>query len=251
MLSAIRHPQVIEQPPCSGKLGNTTVTDWSIDGLKRESTTEQATQALRSAIISGQIPQGESLREVQVATMLGTGRSAVREAIRHLVQEGLVEHELHRGAHVRLLTDEDVRDIYSAREAIEPYAAELLQRRDEGLDTAPLAATVRELERVARGKDKPPDRLIELDIHFHQQLVDLAGSRRLSRAHETLAAEARMVLHHHPVLPLADYAFQHRELLTALEECDPELPAMVRRHLQDSAATLLQTLDQSKGGHGK
>jgi DNA-binding GntR family transcriptional regulator len=223
------------------------VTTWTIEGLHRESTTEQATQALRAAIISGQIPQGESLREVQVASMLGTGRSVVREAIRQLVQEGLVEHELHRGARVRLLTDEDVRDIYEAREAIEPYAAELLLTRDETLDLGPLSKTVKELEREAQGKDKPPDRLIENDIRFHQQFVDLAGSRRLSRAHATLAGEARMVLHHHPALPLEDYAHQHRELFDALESRSPELPALMRRHLQESAETLLETIAKSDG----
>jgi DNA-binding GntR family transcriptional regulator len=218
------------------------MTTWTIEGLQRESTTEQATQALRRAIISGRIPQGESLREVQVASMLGTGRSVVREAIRQLVQEGLVEHELHRGARVRLLTDEDVRDIYSAREAIEPFAAELLLANDGNLDLSALAATVKELEREAQGKDKPPDQLIEFDIRFHQQFVDLAGSRRLSRAHATLAAEARMVLHHHPELPLEDYAHQHRDLFAALEARDPELPALMRQHLQESAATLLETI---------
>jgi DNA-binding GntR family transcriptional regulator len=223
------------------------MSDWSLEGLRRVSTTEQATQVLRDAIVSGRIPQGESLREVQVAEMLGTGRSAVREAIRQLVQEGLVEHELHRGARVRLLGEDDVRDIYAAREAIEPYAAELLVQRDPPCDSAALAKTVRELERVAQGKDKPPDRLIELDIEFHQQFVDLAGSRRLSRAHATLVAEARMVLHHHPALPLPDYASQHRALLTALEQRNPQLPLMMRRHLIDSATVLLETVGGTDG----
>ena len=65
--------------------------------LERVSTTEQVVRALRAAIVSGSIAQGEQLREVQLATQLGTGRSAVREALRQLVQEGLAQHEVHRG----------------------------------------------------------------------------------------------------------------------------------------------------------
>src|SRR4051794_41493885 len=81
--------------------------------------TEPVLRELREAIIEGRIPQGEPLREVPLAGTLGTGRSAVREAIRQLVQEGLVDYEPHRGASVRVLSLGDLLDVYVAREAIE------------------------------------------------------------------------------------------------------------------------------------
>jgi DNA-binding GntR family transcriptional regulator len=227
------------------------VSDWSIDVLQRVSTTEQATQALRDAIVGGRIPQGESLRETQVASMLGTGRSAVREAIRQLVQEGLVEHELHRGAWVRLLGSEDVEDIYSAREAIEPFAAGLfLQRPREESETEPLESTIKALEKAATGRNKPPGEVIELDIRFHEQLVALGGSWRLSRAHSTVAAEARMVLHHHPELPLLEYAQEHQTLLEAVLERDRRLPDLLCDHLKNSAVTVTNWLREISDGNG-
>ena len=85
--------------------------------------TEQVLRELREAIIEGRIPQGEALREVSLAATLGTGRSAVREAIRQLIQEGLVEYEPHRGAFVRVMSLADRLDVYVAREAIETGAA--------------------------------------------------------------------------------------------------------------------------------
>lgn len=220
------------------------MNDWSIDVLERVSTTDQATQTLRAAITSARIPQGTSLRETQLASMLGTGRSAVREAIRQLVQEGLVEHELHRGARVRLLGKEDVEDIYSAREAIEPFAAGLVLRQPEdSYDVVPLQETYAGLEKAAAaGRTKPPQELIDLDIQFHEQLVALAGSERLSKAHSTLAAEARMVLHHHPDRQLFGYAQEHEVLLAAVVSRDERLPELVSEHLQSSAATLTQWL---------
>ena len=66
--------------------------------------TEQVLRELREAIVEGRIPQGEPLREVSLAATLGTGRSAVREAVRQLIQEGLVDYEPHRGAFVRVMS---------------------------------------------------------------------------------------------------------------------------------------------------
>src|SRR5207253_9519518 len=77
---------------------------WRLSSVERASMTEQVLRELREAIIEGRIPQGEALREVSLAGTLGTGRSAVREAIRQLVQEGLVEYEPHRGAYVRVMS---------------------------------------------------------------------------------------------------------------------------------------------------
>ena len=74
--------------------------------LERVSTTEQVVRALRAAIVSGSIAQGEQLREVQLATQLGTGRSAVREALRQLVQEGLAH--LCKAGHVLEFREPDL-----------------------------------------------------------------------------------------------------------------------------------------------
>src|SRR5918996_2893169 len=97
--------------------------NWQLGAINRASTTEQVLQELREAIIDGRIAQGEALREVSLAEAFGTGRSAVREAIRQLVQEGLVEYELHRGAFVRVMSLADLLDVYVAREAIEAGGA--------------------------------------------------------------------------------------------------------------------------------
>ena len=99
--------------------------------VERASTTEQVLTELRDAIVDGRIPQGEQLREVRLARELGTGRSAVREAIRQLVQEGLVDHEPHRGSLVRVVSLADYPDVYGAREVIEAGAARRLLERDE------------------------------------------------------------------------------------------------------------------------
>src|ERR687885_2088035 len=92
---------VVDSPPEETvALANT----WRLSSVERASMTEQVLRELREAIVEGRIPQGEPLREVSLAGTLGTGRSAVREAIRQLVQEGMVDYEPHRGAFVRVMS---------------------------------------------------------------------------------------------------------------------------------------------------
>src|SRR3954447_3351047 len=125
---------------------------WRLSSVERASMTEQVLRELREAIIEGRIPQGEALREVSLAGTLGTGRSAVREAIRQLVQEGLVDYEPHRGASVRVLSLGDLLDVYVAREAIEAGAARrILEARRPELTA--LRAALDALAAAARDHD--------------------------------------------------------------------------------------------------
>jgi len=204
---------------------------WRLESVERASMTEQVLRELRRAIVEGRIPQGEALREVQLASTFGTGRSAVREAIRQLVQEGLVEYAPHRGAFVRTISLEDRLDVYVAREAIEVAAARHLLAADAP-DLSPLHDALEQLRDTARDHDDVTDDLIDADIAFHQELVRLAGSPRLSRAHDTLAAETRMLLRHHPNYPWGDYVTDHERLLEALERRDPATPELVAEHLR-------------------
>ena len=212
-----------------------TSHNWRLGAIDRASTTEQVLRELREAIIDGRIAQGEALREVPLSRTLGTGRSAVREAIRQLVQEGLVDYELHRGAYVRVMSLADRLDVYVAREAIEAGVARLAVEASPPPDLSGLRDAMEDLRTTAEGHDRVTDELIEADIRFHEELVRLAGSPRLTRAHETLVAETRMLLRHHPAYPWRTYVADHEQLLEGLRRRDPELPRLVAEHLTLSA----------------
>jgi DNA-binding GntR family transcriptional regulator len=208
---------------------------WQLGSIDRASTTQQVLQELREAIIDGRIAQGEALREVSLTRAFGTGRSAVREAIRQLEQEGLVEYKLHRGAFVRVMSLADRLDVYVAREAIEAGVARRVVEASEPADLSGLREALAVLRGATQGHDRVTEAQIAADICFHQELVRLAGSARLTRAHDTLAAETRMLLLHHPVYPAADYVDDHARLLDALERRDPGTPELVLQHLRLSA----------------
>jgi DNA-binding GntR family transcriptional regulator len=220
---------------------------WQLGSIDRASTTEQVLQELREAIIDGRIAQGEALREVSLATTLGTGRSAVREAIRQLVQEGLVEYELHRGAFVRVMSLADRLDVYVAREAIETGVAKRLVEASRLPDLSLLRRALEELRATAEGHDRVTEDQIAADIGFHQELVHLAGSPRLTRAHETLAAETRMLLRHHPSYPWSDYVGDHERLFEVIEGRDPRAPDLVGEHLRLSARLIADELAREEG----
>jgi DNA-binding GntR family transcriptional regulator len=208
---------------------------WSVPTVERSSTTDQVHRALRDAIVDGTIPQGAHLREVHLARLVGASRSTVREAIRHLVQEGLAAYELHRGTFVQSLSVEDRLDVYVARGAIEVGAVMRLLGSSEEPDLAPLEEALETLRRAARGRRRPSERMIAADLAFHQELVRLVRSPRLDRAFDTLVAETRMLLRHHPVYPWRTYVADHEQLLEGLRRRDPELPRLVADHLTLSA----------------
>lgn len=227
---------------------------WGLNAIEHRSITDRVIAELRTAIVSGRIGANEPLRESSLAQTMGTGRSSVREAIRHLIGEGLVEYRPNRGAYVRLISEEDVADVYLAREAIEVAAVcRILER--EPPDLSPLQSR---LHRIVLAAAATPDHeaagleLVSADLEFHREMVALAGSPRLSRAHDTLAAEAQMLMLHQPVYPLTDYAGDHRILYDALAQRDPEAPERVREHLDLSAHLIAAEIHRiSQGATGK
>jgi DNA-binding GntR family transcriptional regulator len=218
--------------------GNT----YRLGSVDRASMTERVLRELRDAIVDGRIAQGEPLREVSLAQTLGTGRGSVREAVRQLVQEGLVEYEAHRGAFVRVLSLADRLDVYVAREAIETGAARRILESEVRVDFSRVRAALEDLQNAARDHDRVTDAVIAADIRFHEEVVRLARSPRLSRAHETLIAETRMLLSHHPPYPWKDYVTDHVRLLEALAEGDPRAPDLVAEHLRLSARLIADEL---------
>jgi DNA-binding GntR family transcriptional regulator len=225
-----------------------TAKTWALGSVERASMTERVLRELREAIIDGRLPQGEQLREVHLAGSLGTGRTAVREAIRQLVQEGLVEYEVHRGAYVRVMSLADRLDVYVAREAIESGAVRQAIESGAPMQLDGVREALEELRAAAGAQENVSDALIAADIHFHQELVRVARSPRLSRAHQTLAAETKILLRHHPAYPQMDYVADHARLLDALERRDPRTPELVAEHLRYSAQLIGAELARESAG---
>jgi DNA-binding GntR family transcriptional regulator len=156
--------------------------------IDRSSTTDRVATALRQQLFEGRLPPGTPLREADLATALGVGRGTVREALRTLVAEKLLVRLPHRGVVVRGLGPAELEDLYRARHVLE--AGAVGAARAEHLPDLHQALLAYE-SAVASGQ---PERSSAAHIAFHQALVGLAGSRRLSELGATLLSDLRLAL---------------------------------------------------------
>jgi len=207
----------------------------SLEGLtiKRTSTAEQVATVLRERILRGDIQAGTPLREVALAASIGVSRNTMREAVRVLIHEGLVRHNIHRGITVSKLSEKDIVDIYRVRKILEPLAVETGSFTTKQL--ALIESAVIQLERAAEGRDWPL--IVENDMLFHRQLVASLGSQRLSGFFQNLLAELRLglVLVDRASGDVARLGAQHREfyrLLASGKQRDCAL--LLREHLGEA-----------------
>ncbi|MBL1087060.1 GntR family transcriptional regulator [Streptomyces actinomycinicus] len=198
--------------------------------LGRTSTAERVSDILRSRIADGYFPPGTRLSEDSIGGALGVSRNTLREAFRLLTHERLLVHELNRGVFVRVLTVEDVEDIYRTRSLVECAVVRGLGEPPYPLQG--LAAAVAEGERATLDNDWKA--LGTANIHFHRELVALAGSERTDELMRSVFAELRLAFHvvddprrlHEP------YLARNRQLLRTLESGD-------RRAAEELLATYL------------
>ena len=148
--------------------------------LRRRNRSEQAYEALRSAILGAEIAAGEAVNEAEWAERLGMSRTPIREALSRLSQEGLVETVPHRGTFVRGVSLDDLREVYQLREVLEALAATdaVLRLSDEVILEAEeaWASLARALE---EGQQPDYETVGRLDNAFHMMIVSHCGNGRL------------------------------------------------------------------------
>jgi DNA-binding GntR family transcriptional regulator len=138
---------------------------------------DQVYDRLRSAILSGEMAAGTAVIEADIATRLGASRTPVREALRRLETEGMLEPRGGRGTVVRELKRDEVTCIFEIREALESLAARRASRRMQERD-------YREIERLIERMRKHVDDAAEmerLDTAFHDGILAHADGIRLKR----------------------------------------------------------------------
>jgi len=203
-----------------------------IEPLMQQSTPSIIADKLRRAIGHGELKPGDQLSEAALARKFGVSRGPLREGMQRLTQEGLLVSIRNRGLFVIEMTPHDVRDMYLAREAIERAAAHKIL---EGDHTAAGDELLQIVEQMARAHT--PAEVSEFDICFHERLVQLAFSPRLSRMHQTFITETRMCIH------ALDETYaksevreeEHRALANAIRSGDRELTdRLLSGHMDDA-----------------
>jgi len=209
--------------------------------LDRTSLRERAMGVLRSAVTSGEIAPGTKLVETELSAAMGISRGTLREALRQLEYEGLLEVGERGRLTVRTLTDAEVLDVFAVRVALEGLAASIVSARpDRAAVVARLRAAVADLE-AAGGSITDT---VEADLAFHRLLCELTGNATLVRTWEALSGPIRMsILFAGTDRALANMsAARHRDLVDAIATGDPDAAAAsVEEHMRGAARTLLGT----------
>ncbi|MDQ0845658.1 MULTISPECIES: GntR family transcriptional regulator [unclassified Streptomyces] len=214
--------------------------------LGRSSTADRVADILRTRISEGYLPPGSKLSEDAIGGALGISRNTLREAFRLLTHERLLVHELNRGVFVRMLTVQDVTDIYQVRRLIECAAVRGLEAPPYDLSHA--EAAVAEGEKAA--KEGAWRDLGTANIHFHHAVVALARSRRLDELMRGILAELRLVFHamdnprgfHEP------YLERNREILSALKAADrTKAELLLAAYLDDAEQQLVERYSELLG----
>ena len=191
------------------------------DVLYAPSLVEVATRRLRAEILSGELAPGQRLVEDHFCQRFAISRAPLREALRTLGNQGLVEHSPRRGVRVTELSASDIDQLFDLRRLLERHAL---------ISAFPLRCTDQLAEvadRLAEMADSPEDELRRDDAHraFHAAVVALAGNRQLDLAMEPIlfqlqrpmAANLRREAAAHG--PLAGIA-RHERLFAALQSND-------------------------------
>ncbi|MGI8653245.1 MAG: GntR family transcriptional regulator [Geodermatophilaceae bacterium] len=208
--------------------------------VSRQSTASLIAEQLRAAIMHGVLAPGRQLGETELAAQFGVSRGPLREAMQRLVQEGLLHSEHNRGLFVIRLEPDDVRDIYNARAAVERAAVALILRGDRNHAAAQLEAVHADMIAAAERGDRTA--LSDADLRFHQALVGLSGSPRLTRMHGTLLVETRMCLTalQNTDRPAADAVGEHGELVEAVRTGDKRrLNRLIDAHMDEALRRLI------------
>lgn len=152
--------------------------------VKQESTRDKVYAALRDAVISGRLRTGEKLTEVGLASTFKVSRSVIREALRELVRDGLVEQNAYKSTTVVRLTPQQVDEILSVRLLLESEAVRLVHGRLSEADRSRLRTMADELDQARDERT----RHASLDLALHAELWRLSGNRTLESILRQLTA---------------------------------------------------------------
>ncbi len=215
----------------------------SLSALDRSTLRERSLEALRSAILSGRYRPGDHLGEVELAGSLGVSRGTVREALRHLQQEGLVTAGNRGMLRVNSLTSAEVHELFRVRAALEGLAVREViasPRRESAAET--LRAAVERLS----DEDEPAVRM-EADLAFHLLLCQLSGNSMLVEAWQRLEGRMRVAILNGAAWQAPMMARdRHVPIVEAIERGDVEAAVrVVDEHMAGAAEHFAEATDSA------
>jgi len=206
----------------------------AIDAIERTTRRELILERLRDAVSGGQLTPGTHLAEIELSDRLGVSRGTLREALRHLQQEGLLVADARNRLSVRTVDETEIHEIFDVRVALESLACrEICAMADRSAVVAALRA---QLERLARPGADFAERVKD-DLQFHEILCAMSGNRTLLQLWQHVGGLTRLTItaagpETASVNMAAD---RHMPIVDFIERGDAEAAAeFLREHMADA-----------------
>jgi DNA-binding GntR family transcriptional regulator len=199
---------------------------------------QRVADELRRAILTNRRRPGDRLIEEQLSDELGVSRIPIREALRSLAAEGLVELQPRRGASVADVSPEVARDLVEVRATLEGLNARLAARHHDPAIVAQLREVLEAGNGAARSKNV--DDLVRLNGEFHDKLAEAGGNTILWDIMRMLRERTSLVFAANTARRAKQDWDEHSRILAAVIEGDEELASMLAtRHVRRAAEAAL------------
>ncbi len=217
--------------------------------LRRRSLHEELTEALREMIVSGQLPMGQKVPEKDLCELYGVSRTPLREALKVLATDGLVNLEPNRGAWVSAITVEDLDEMFPVMAALEALAGELAckQITDDEVEA------IRALHNRMLGHYKAGElpEYFALNQQIHEAILAAAHNDTLTVHYRSLSTRVRRGRYMaNMTRERWDQAMaEHELILDRLAARDgAALAVILKDHLEKTSVTLRESLLGQQGG---
>lgn len=200
-------------------------------------------EEIERLIMTGEIPVGGRINESELAQRFNTSRGPIREALRTLEEAGLVHNIKNRGVFVREISFDEADEIYELREALEEIIGRRVARAMTPEALKRLKAMLAPMKSAAQAQDV--EQYAQLNLQFHDILLDTAGSQKLTETYKRLTKE--LLLFRMRALDIGGglrvSADEHRAIVEAIASGDPDRAgAVMRRHVAESRARMRTAL---------
>lgn len=207
----------------------------------------QVAERLRILIDSGELTPGSRLNEIELCNTMGVSRTPLREAIRSLATEGLIELQPNRGAVVSIVSQEDVTEILPIMASLEGLGGRLAAMH---MDQSKIAQ-VRKIhnQMISHYKNNEVAEYFETNRLIHELITEGSGNQTLVDTINSLSAKVRRARFTAQMTKesWAKAVSEHEEMIAALEAQDPDrLEAILVQHVETKRATILGSIEQSQ-----
>lgn len=206
-------------------------------------------ERLRSEILSNHLEPGSIVYQEDLARQLGVSRMPVREALRVLAREGLVEIKRNVGVRISPLSFHDLEEVYLMRQALEEVAAGLAAPHMTDDDLTTLVALLHQM--TVKTQSRNASAVLDLNTQFHRSIYRVAKRPRLERAIDELRDHSQRYRRLVVALPhrIEEVLEEHRAIYEACRARDGEGAARaVREHYDHTLKAVRVRLERAKVG---